>query len=66
MVIGSVAKALKGYKGEIILFENSYTNDLAYAKNSLNDFKKIDKFLNVKQGLFNKNASEHIKFIENL
>lgn len=66
MVIGSLAKKLNGYKGEIVLFENSYTNDPIYAENSLNDFKKIDNKLNVKQGLFNKNASEHIKFIEKL
>lgn len=66
MPIATLAEKLKGYKGEIILFENSYTNDPEYAKNSLNDFKKLDKNLNVSQGLFNKNVTEHIKFFENL
>lgn len=66
MPIATLIEQLKGYKGEIILFENSYTNDPKYAENSLNDFKAIDSKLNVSQGLFNKSASEHIKFIENL
>lgn len=66
MAIGTLAEKLKGYKGEIILFENSYTNDPKYAQTSLKDFKEIDNNLNVKQGLFNKSVNEHIKFIDNL
>lgn len=65
-VIATLCKKLKGYKGEIVLFENSYTNDPQYAVDSLKDFKNIDKNLKVSQGLFNKNANEHIKFIESL
>lgn len=66
MPIATLIKNLNGYKGEVILFENSYTNDPQYAVNSLRDFKELNGEINVKQGLFNKSADEHIKFIENL
>ena len=66
MPIASLIENLKGYKGEIVLFENSYTNDPKYVENVLRDFKTIDKDLNVKQGLFNKTTNEHISFISNL
>lgn len=66
MPVATLIEQLKGYKGEIILFENSYTNDKKYAENSFSDFKKIDPRLNVKQGLFNKSVQDHIKFIEEL
>jgi len=66
MPIATLIKSLKGYKGEVVLFENSYTNDPEYAENSLRDFKKLDKNINVLQGLFNQSVSEHIKFIEKL
>lgn len=66
MPIGTLVKELKGYKGKIVLFENSYTNDPKYALNSLADFRKIDSDLDVIQGLFNKSVDEHVKFIENL
>lgn len=59
-------KMLNGYKGEIVMFENSYTNDPKYVENSLNDFKAIDSTLNMKQGLFNKSVAEHIEYIKNL
>ena len=66
MVIATLTEKLKGYKGEIVLFENSYTNDPIYAENSLKDLKQIDGKLNFKQGLFNEDVNEHIKFIENM
>lgn len=66
MPVATLIEKLKGFKGEIIMFENSYTNDDKYVKNSMDDFKKVDSSLNVKQGLFNKSAKEHIEFIENL
>lgn len=66
MPVATLEEQLKNYKGEIILFENSYTNDPQYAKNSLNDFKKLDANLKVSQGLFNKSVNEHISFIKNL
>lgn len=66
MPIATLIENLKGYKGEVILFENSYTNDPQYAVNSLRDFKELNGEINVKQGLFNKSADEHVKFIENL
>lgn len=66
MPIATLIDKLKDYKGEIVLFENSYTNDLKYVENSLSDFKKINPSLNVKQGLFNKSSNEHIEFIKKL
>ncbi len=64
--IATLIEKLKGYEGEIVLFENSYTNDEKYVENSMQDFKNIDSHLNVKQGLFNKSVEEHVKFIKNL
>lgn len=66
MPVATLIEQLKDFKGEIVLFENSYTNDSTYVENSIRDFKKIDTELNVKQGLFNKSVSEHVKFIKNL
>lgn len=66
MPIATLIEKLKGYKGEIVMFENSYTNDPKYVDNSMKDFKDIDNALNVKQGLFNKSVKEHIDFIEKL
>lgn len=66
MPIATLIEKLKGFKGEIVMFENSYTNDPVYVENSMKDFKEIDGSLNVKQGLFNRSVKEHIEFIEKL
>lgn len=66
MPVATLIEKLKGYKGEIVMFENSYTNDQKYVDNSMKDFKDIDDILKVKQGLFNKSVGEHIEFIEKL
>lgn len=66
MPVATLIEKLKGFKGEIVMFENSYTNDPKYVDNSMKDFKSIASGLNVKQGLFNKSEAEHIKFIEKL
>ncbi len=66
MPIATLIDKLKGYKGEIVLFENSYTNDPKYVENSIKNFKEINNTLNVKQGLFNKSVKEHIQFVEKL
>ena len=66
MSVGTLFEQLKGYKGEIVLFENSYTNDAKYVGNSLKNIKTIDSNLNVMQGLFNKSVKEHVDFINNL
>ena len=64
-VIGTFVKDyLKDYKGEVIVFANSYTNDPKYMENSINDLKKINKNLNIKEGLLNKSIDEHIEFIK--
>lgn len=66
MPVATLIEKLKDFKGEIIMFENSYTNDSKYVDNSMKDFKKINNTLNVKQGLFNKSVKEHIEYIEKL
>ncbi len=64
MPVATFVEKLHGFKGEVILFANSYTNDSQYMRNSLNDFKKIDNDIRVSPGLFNKSANEHIRFIK--
>lgn len=66
MPIGTFIEKLKGYKGKVVLFANSYTNDIQYVKNSINDFKKIDQNMDVTNGLFNKSIEEHISFIKKM
>lgn len=66
MPVATLIQKLKGYRGEIIVFENSHTFDPQYIDNSIKDLCEIDNSLNVRQGLFNKSASEHIEFIKNL
>ena len=59
-----ITNNLKDYKGKVILFENSYTNDRQYVFNSLKDFKALNSSINVRDGLFNKSVSDHIKYIK--
>lgn len=66
MPVATLIQKLKGYRGEIVMFENSHTFDPQYVDNSIKDFREIDNSLNVRQGLFNKSAREHIEFIKNL
>lgn len=66
MCVGSFIEKLNGYKGKVILFENSYTNDNLYIENCLKNFRIINKDIDVRNGLFNKSDSEHIKFIKNI
>lgn len=63
MVIGTFIEQLKGYKGEIVVFANSYTNDPQYMANSLRDLKDIGKDIIFKEGLFNQSVKNHIDFI---
>lgn len=63
MVIASFIDSIKGYKGKVTLFMNSYTNDYNYVENSLRDFRKLDSSIMAKEGLFNKSVKEHINFI---
>lgn len=64
MPVGTVIKGMDEYKGEVVLFENSYTNDAQYARNSLKDFVALAPSVKVMQGLFNKSAEEHIAFLK--
>ena len=64
MPIGSFIKTIKGYKGKIVVFANSYTNDYNYMKNALRDLHAIDENLNIEEGLLNKSVSEHLKVLK--
>lgn len=64
MPIATFIKSIKGYKGKVYIFANSYTNDPQYMLNSMKDLKEIDQKMNFKKGLFNKSEEEHIQFIE--
>lgn len=63
MPIATFIDTLKGYKGKVILFMNSYTNDYQYVLNSIKDFKKINPSIRVEEGLFNKSIQGHINFL---
>lgn len=58
-----IKEDLANYKGKVILFANSYTNDPQYVENSIKDLKEINDKLDIEFGLFNKNIDEHITFI---
>ncbi len=64
MPVGTFIKELKGYKGKVVLFANSYTNDAQYVTNSIMDFKNIDPNIKVSFGLFNKSVKEHIELLK--
>ena len=58
-----VEEYLVNYKGEVLLFANSYTNDPQYTENSLRDLKEINGSINFKNALFNKSVREHLKYL---
>lgn len=59
-----VEKYLNGYKGKIIVFANSYTNDPQYMVNSMRDLKEIDPSIDFQRGLFNQSLGEHLKLLK--
>ena len=64
MPIATFIESIKGYKGKVYVFANSYTNDPQYMVNSMNDLKVIDPQAQFREGLFNKSINEHIAFIK--
>lgn len=54
----------KDYRGKVILFANSYTNDSQYMQNSLRDAKALAPDVSFKEGLFNRKRKDHIEFIK--
>lgn len=66
MPVATFLDSLKNYKGEIILFANSYTNDPRYMENSLTDAREIAEEADVKEGLFNKSVLAHIEYLKGL
>lgn len=65
MAVATFAKEnLKGYKGKVVIFGNSYTDDSKYMINSLEDLKTANSTLDIEYGLFNQSIKEHISFIK--
>lgn len=64
--IATFIKSLNGYSKNVYVFANCYTNDRNYMVNSMRDLKKLDANINFHEGLFNRPADEHIKFIEKI
>ena len=64
MPIATFFEGLKGYRGKVYVFANSYTHDPQYMANSLRDLRSIDDQIDIHEGLFNKSVEEHLSFIE--
>ena len=64
MPVATLIEKLKGYKGEVVVFANSYTNDPQYMENSMNDLIELDSSINFTRGLFNRPIREHIDLIK--
>ncbi len=63
MPIATFISSLGDYKGEIVVFANSYTNDPQYMINANRDLKNINPNITFKEGLFNQSVKNHIDFI---
>lgn len=66
MPILTFVEELKEYKGKVVLFANSYTNDPQYMVNSKKDILEANPDINLVEGLFNKSVKEHINFISKI
>ncbi len=66
MPILTFVEELKEYKGKVVLFANSYTNDPQYMVNSKKDISEVNPDINLVEGLFNKSVKEHINFISKM
>lgn len=64
MPVATFLKSLGGYKGRIVLCENSYTNDPQYKENVIKDVKALNPSLNLIQGPFNESLEKHISFLK--
>ena len=64
MAIATFLENLKDFKGKIVFFANSYTNDPQYMENSYLDLKTSNHNLNFEKGLFNKSLKEHLNYFK--
>lgn len=65
MPIGTFVKEyLKDYKGRVLTFANSYTNDPQYMVNSLRDLKRLNNDVSFENALFNKTVKEHLEYLK--
>lgn len=65
MPVLTFVERLKDYKGKVVLFANSYTDDHQYMVNSKKDILEVNPHLNLTDGLFNKSVEEHVQFLKN-
>ena len=65
MPIGTfVKKYLKDFKGRVLIFANSYTNDPQYMVNSLRDLKELNNNVSFENALFNRTVKEHLEYLK--
>lgn len=64
MPVGTFLLKHKDYRGKVLLFANSYTNDPQYMQNSLRDAEALAPDVAFKEGLLNRTLKDHIEFIK--
>lgn len=64
MPIATFARLLKGYKGKVVVFANSYSNIPSYMDNVMKDLKDVGKDISFERGLFNESIEAHISYLE--
>lgn len=64
MPVATFVKQIRDYQGEVIVFENSYTNDPQYPVNVMRDLRSIAPEVNFREGLFNQPVKKHLEFLK--
>ena len=59
-----VKEYLKDFKGRVLIFANSYTNDPQYMVNSLRDLKELNNNVSFENALFNRTVKEHLEYLK--
>lgn len=59
-----VKEYLRDFKGKVLIFANSYTNDPQYMVNSLRDLKKLNNGVSFENALFNRTVKEHLEYLK--
>ena len=57
-----VKEYLKDFKGRVLIFANSYTNDPQYMVNSLRDLKELNNNVSFENALFSRTVKEHLEY----
>lgn len=66
MPVATFVEKLKGYKGKVYVFANSYTNDPQYMINSMRDLRSVDGKIDFVEGLFNQSEAKHEQFVQGI